>query len=105
VQDIVSAFLRESAKCFESLQRISLTSEAPIALRMLQTLSGASANIGATQFAEMSARVQLAVKNCLQQDCDALLPHLIEAQRCLAAEIQAAYPARPAKFSTISVPA
>jgi CheY-like chemotaxis protein len=103
VQEIASNFLAESARCVESLQRISLTPESPIALRMLQTLSGASANIGATQFAEMSARVQLAAKNCLQQDYDELLLQLIEAQRCLAAEIQAAYPARRGDLSTLAL--
>jgi hypothetical protein len=39
----------------------------------------------------MCAGAQLAAKNYLQQDYNELLPQLIEAERCLAAEIEAAY--------------
>ena len=91
MQEIASDFLAECAGSLETLQKITLTSDAPIAQRMLQGLCGSAANIGATQFAEMCARAQLAAKNYLQQDYNELLPQLIEAERCLAAEIEAAY--------------
>ncbi len=91
MQEIASDFLAECAASLETLQKITLNSDAPIAQRMLQSLCGSAANIGATQFAEMCARAQLAAKNYLQQDYNELLPQLIEAERCLAAEIETAY--------------
>jgi CheY-like chemotaxis protein len=91
LREIASDFLAECARSLETLQKITLASEAPIAQWMLQSLCGSGATIGATQFAEICTRAQLAAKNYLQQDYNELLLQLIEVERCLAAEIEAAY--------------